>query len=594
MIGTKASWENWLWRIRMTLLVSIIVAIAVAGISASRYQSGAGQGWFYPWLSSTVLLKSGITWGGLGLNSATAQPHREFLYSFCGKYPATCEEFQQKARRFFVTFPAIAAGAIWGGFLLLAAALRSRKENEEHRRGSLVVDAKTLRRKLRGEPAQIVLGGVPFPRQDETRHLLFAGSPGSGKTVAFNTVLKAIRARGDRAVVIDAGGAFLSRFARKGDALLNSFDRRGKPWSPFAEGASAWEIEAMARSLIPPGEGSNKNWQDLAKTVLAGLIEQCRHHGIATNHALATLATSSNPELLAKILAGHPACGLVASGSPSTVGSIMTNLGEAASGLRYLQPEAGAAGFSIGDWVRNGDGWLFLSFQISQRESLKHILAAQLDVVARTVLDLPPDEQRRIWLIVDELPLLGKVHSIVEYLTNGRRFGACAVLGIQAISQLREAYGREGAQTMLSCLSSQLVLRSADGETAEQMSRLLGEREILRRTHSQGKNEHGRSLNESEQIATTRAVMAAEIQGLADLHGYFSLIGDRPIAKIKLNIPELPDPCNQAFVPRQMPPRQPLILPAHLQGGEADMPLAEVPPSNAADDDDWRTAAQEV
>jgi type IV secretory pathway TraG/TraD family ATPase VirD4 len=322
----------------------------------------------------------------------------------------------------------------------------------------------------------------------------------------------------------------------------------------------------MARSLVPEAEGESKKWSDMAKTVVAGILEQCRVHGIATNHALASLTTRADPVMLAMLLEGHPAHAIIASGSPQTVGSIITTLVEAVSGLRYLNPDAGADAFSISEWIKrpNDKGWLFLPYQLGQREALKNLIAAQLDVVARTVLDLPENEQRRIWLIIDEAPLLGRISSLTEFLTNGRRFGGCAVIGIQAASQLIERYGREGAQTLLACLSSQLILRAVDHQTADMMSRQLGDKEVTRRNKSQGKNDHGgKSTNEAEQVATTRVVMPSELQKLKDLEGYFNLPG-MPVAKIKLEIPEVPAGANSAFIPREMPPRRPFVLPDHL------------------------------
>jgi type IV secretory pathway TraG/TraD family ATPase VirD4 len=589
---SKNWWANWGFRVRVVLVSSTFAASAAAVIPAAQFHEES-RGWYGSWLYSSVAVKAGL--GEFGQVEKLRLPPARFLESLCNSSPKSCDLYETKSKTYFVAYPAAAAGAVWLIFISLIPLARIRKKSDEtHRRGMEVVEARDLRKLLKKEPADIYLGGVPWPRKDETRSLLMAGSPGSGKTVAINTILQAIRARGDRAIVVDAGGGFTERFARKGDVLLNPFDSRSAAWSPFADcnPARPWEVEAVARSLVPAEEGSgaSKIFADLAKTVLAGLIEQCHAKGIATNHALASLATCGNSAMLAAVLKGHPAHALVASGSPQTVGSILTNLGERGAGLRYLPPDAGANGFSIGDWVTNGDGkgdWLFLSFQLAQREALKVLIAAQLDIVARAVLGLPVAYGRRIWLIVDELPLLGKVDSLVEFLTNGRKYGGCAVVGIQGVPQLRERYGRDGSQTMLSCLGSQLVLRASDAETADLMSRMLGEHEIERVTHSTGKSDGGRSQNSQEQITNTRAVMAAELQNLPDLAGYINLVGDRPTARIKLEIPDVPTGVNPPFLPAAIPPRRPFVLPAHLlkDAAAAPEPAADEPKKPV----DWRS-----
>lgn len=550
------------------------------------------EGWFGRYVWSAAMRDIG--WDkstnvpGLRLN-----PHETLVY-LCTDRASICDGFEAAYQSFFrrpiYSFAAVAflfAAAVAGGLL------RRRHRDEKHRRGARLVEAKELRRLLKKEPADISFGGVPFPRTAEVLHLLLAGSTGTGKSVAIRTLLAAIRARGDSAIVVDAGGLFVGEFARKGDVLLNPFDQRSRAWSPFAEAENEWEIEAVARSLVPPAEGSERVWADLAKTVLAGLIEQCRHHCIATNQALAGLATCADPLALARVLAGHPAQGLIASGSPQTVGSILTTLAEKLAGIRYLKAEAGDDAFSVSRWVREGSGCLFMPYRLDQREAIKNIIAAQLDCAVRAVLTLEPNPARRIWLIVDELPLLGRVASIEEFLTNGRKFGGAAVLGIQAVSQLRQTYGRDGAATLLSCLSSQLILRQPDGETAELMSKSLGDKEIQRVNQSRGKTDHGRSENAAEQIATTRAVMASELQRLPDLTGYLSLAGDRPVARIKLAIPPPPAATNPPFVAAPMTKAAPFVLPAHLREGTE--PAAERPRPAQSNDipADWRDEIKE-
>lgn len=589
---SKTWWSNWGFRVRLVSVSSIIAASVAAILPAAQFHEES-KGWYGSWLFASLMQKAGA--GEVGNVQKLRLPPSRFLESLCNSSPKTCDLYQQKSKTFFLTYPSAAGGAVWLVFLITIPLVQLRKKTDEtHRRGMEVVDAKELKKLLKKQPADIHLGGVPWPRTLETRSLLMAGSQGSGKTVAIDTILHAIRARGDRAIIVDAGGGFTERFARKGDALLNPFDKRTKGWSPFADCSPErpWEVEAVARSLIPSEEGSSKVWADLAKTVLAGLIEQCHCKGIATNHMLASLTACGDAELLTKVLAGHPAAALVGSGSPQTVGSILTNLSERGAGLRYLLPDAGQGGFSIGNWVTEGDcdgSWLFLSFKLAQREALKNVIAAQLDIVSRAVLGLPPDHKRRIWLIIDELPLLGKVDSIVEFLTNGRKYGGCAVIGIQGISQLREKYGREGSMTMLSCLGSQLVLRASDAETADLMSKMLGEHEIQRITHSTGKSDGGRSQNSQEQITNTRAVMAAELQNLPDLSGYLNLVGDHPTAKIKLEIPPQRKGVNPPFMPAELPPRKPYVLPEHVLTKEAPQkPESEPPADEPKEPVDWR------
>jgi type IV secretory pathway TraG/TraD family ATPase VirD4 len=237
-----------------------------------------------------------------------------------------------------------------------------------------------------------------------------------------------------------------------------------------------------------------------------------------------------------------------------------TDSGDAVSALRWLDPAAGRDAFSIRKHIaEEKSGWIFLTYQQQHRTGLSRMICAALDVASRAVLSLPPDLSRRVVFGLDELPLLGKVQSIVELLTNGRKHGAVCFVGLQTIAQLRESYGRETAQTLLACLGSWLVLRVSDHETADFMSRYIGEQEIERVIESTSRSSNWqqvtdtRSTSTQQQIVTQRAVLASELQQLKDLHGYFNLAGPTPVARVVLQLAAQRKQA-AAFVPA--PPRE--------------------------------------
>jgi len=120
-------------------------------------------------------------------------------------------------------------------------------------RGARLVSGKDLARMTRNKSQQQVeIAGVPMPLACESSHLLLAGSTNSGKSTAFNELLSFALARGDRAIVIAPNGHALARFGKKGDTVLNPFDKRGKGWSIFNELRKPY---AYRRSPTPP-----KSW----------------------------------------------------------------------------------------------------------------------------------------------------------------------------------------------------------------------------------------------------------------------------------------------------------------------------------------------
>jgi len=81
-----------------------------------------------------------------------------------------------------------------------------------------------------------------------------------------------------------------------------------------------------------------------------------------------------------------------------------------------------------------------------------------------------------------------------------------------------------------------LVLRAPDPDTAKWQSSLLGERERLHRSRTEG--DHGDSI--AEQLRSEAAVLPSEIARLPDLQGYLRVPGDYPVGKIALTPPPRP------------------------------------------------------
>lgn len=419
---------------------------------------------------------------------------------------------------------------------------------DEHRRGTEILDAPTLTRfmqKRYGKPGadDIQLGGVPVPPELETMHFLLAGSTGSGKSVALTAMMVAARNRGHRAIVADPGGAFTSKFFNNenADLVFNPFDQRGFDWSPLAEIRQQYDCGRVAESIIPEGAGGDKEWNGFARNVLTCILETVWESG-GDNREIVRLLFTAEQDSMAEMVAGTPASRMYQKGNERMLGSVLGIISRYTAPLRWLNPAAGRDAFSVRNWIeQEGQNWLFLPFRDDQLAQLRPLLAAVLDIAASATLSLPPDASRRIWYFLDEFATLGEINGIEPLLTKARKNGGAVVVGIQALAQLQETYGREKASTLLSCLSSVLVLRQTDGELAEHMSRFLGEQEVLRTSRSGGTSSSGSTDNWSQQIARQRAVLPAELGDLPPRHGFLDLVGDIPACRVELPIIKLAD-----------------------------------------------------
>jgi type IV secretory pathway TraG/TraD family ATPase VirD4 len=136
---------------------------------------------------------------------------------------------------------------------------------------------------------------------------------------------------------------------------------------------------------------------------------------------------------------------------------------------------------------------------------------------------------QRLWFVVDELDALGAIDGLKDALARLRKFGGRCILGFQSIAQVSGTYGKGVAETIVENCANTLILRcsaSERGGTSEFASKLIGQREVIRTTHSRSRKSSGwndSTTTSSEQLRVESAVMASEIERLPDLSGYLKL-----------------------------------------------------------------------
>jgi type IV conjugative transfer system coupling protein TraD len=433
-----------------------------------------------------------------------------------------------------------------GGKLVLDRKMPAEKHERGARLDSAIQVAAIVKKEKK--KADIVLGGVPLPVDTEPYHYMVAGSTGSGKSVAIRTILDHIKDRGDTAIIVDSGGEFLTRYYNKDtDHILNPFDDRCVSWSPTAELEGPWDAESLARSIVPNGTADMKEWNGYAQTFLTAVLQKLFEQRRTSLRDLLWTVQAASVEELKPLLAGTPAAAQLQ--SDKTFGSIRTIASNYLSAYNYLAD--GSSDFSVAKFIREAkDSFLYLTYRDDQLDSLRNLLSCVLDVAARTILSLPPDPNRRVWLVIDEFASIGKVQSIEAVATKARKCGGCLVIGVQSVSQLIDRYGENSAQSILACLSTWLVLRCTDPETAEYMSQYLGDAQVKKATEGKSSSDSGDSRSWNEQSSNQRVVMASEVQQLPNLKGFLKLAGHYPVCEVKLTFPPQYDAATSPFVLR--------------------------------------------
>jgi len=415
-------------------------------------------------------------------------------------------------------------------------------------RGTRMISQRSLRRQTtESGKAQVLVADTPIPTWLETLHLLIAGATGTGKTVGIAQIVETILRRGDRAIIVDPNGAFLSRFYFPGDVVLNPFDKRSEAWSIFNELRDEYDFKRYALSVVPEGLTDDaEEWNGYARLLFQAATRKMAGLRNTDIFTLIKILTADSEESLKEFLADTEAEGLFV-GAKEALSSARFILAKYLDPHRYLR-DAGT--FSIRRWLEDeGGGNLYVTWREDMLEALKPLVSTWVDILCTSILSLPESPDRRLWMVVDELDSLQKLPSLEDALTKGRKHGLRIVAGIQSTAQLERTNGEKDATVLRSCFRNILVLGGgrSDNKTAEDLSRNLGEDEVERETQGETANDRGGSRSRSKRIERERVVMPSEIQSLPALTGYLAFAGDLPIARVEL-------------VPRQYPLRHPAII----------------------------------
>lgn len=427
---------------------------------------------------------------------------------------------------------------------------------------------------------RIPIGDIQLPRKLEHRGIILVGTPGSGKTVAMTNMLDVIMARaGQSGFITDRSSIYLQRYFNpaRGDLILNPADQRAPAWSPLAEFEDYYSAESISKSIIPAGTGEGAEWRGYAQSILQSILEYAWQQGL-TNREIFYFAVAEEPKALSTICTGTAAEGLFARGAEKMLSNARAILSTFLNPILRLDPSAGREAFSIRQHIKSGaTGWLFFPYTAPQLKVFSTLAASMADIWAEALMSLAPDENRRRWLVMDEFASLGKIASIEDFVTNSRKYGGAGLFGMQNISQIEVLYGDKNTRTILSSLGNWLILRTADADTAEYLSRTLGDKQISRYTHSTGEGMSGQTgswnSNHSEQVVIERAIMPVEIMKQPDLQGVFNPAGAVPFSTVHIPLPAQRPASNiPEFIARPPWPR----------AGKEASPAPAAPPAKAA------------
>jgi type IV conjugative transfer system coupling protein TraD len=449
------------------------------------------------------------------------------------------------------------------GVLALYFMVLKRKGRQENQTlqvdGQEMIEPKTLRQLLKkaGRASPFKLAEVPLVEGCETKHLLLAGTTGSGKSVAMQELMAQVRQKGQRAIVYDIDGAFIPTYYRPGkDILLNPLDVRVPAWNIWQECRDLADFDSAALSLMPEHlAGTDPFWIRSAHTIFSCAALKLQKQEKPTTQSLLEPIFADGLQSLGSLVAGTPAAPLVLAQIDKTALSIKATLSTYCKSLMYLKEEGKEPLFSIRRWIEadEGDSWLFIASDAQKINALKPLLSVWLDVAAKSLLSLKHSHDRRLWLFLDELPSLHKLPSLMDALSRGRKYGACFVAAIQDVHQLHAIYGKNHADSLTSLFNTKVFYRTQEPDSASWMSKVMGNREVLEKKEgfSYGAYEMRDGVSINEERRQEPLVKPSHFLGLEDLSAFLKLPGNWPVTKLSFELKERKEK-QQAFVPRDL------------------------------------------
>lgn len=386
---------------------------------------------------------------------------------------------------------------------------------------------------------------VRIPARLESSHLLIMGDSGTGKSALIRQLLVQLTNRGETAIVYDPALEYTPEFysPARGDVILNPLDARSPSWSPGDEFEHNAETLTLATSLFPDHANDNPFFTDATRRVFAHLLT-------FRPSAPQLVRWLSDPAELDRRVRGTAYAAMIDHQAPAQRSGVLASLNLVADALTLLPPESEETPrWSAADWSQRRQGWVFLTSTPDTRECLLPLTSLWLDLLVLRLMRWSDEYRHPVWFVLDELATLQRLPQLHTALTENRKSNNPVVLGFQGRSQLETRYGHD-AEAMLSQPATKIFLRTSEPRAAKWVSETIGEIEIerLRESRSRGRRD-SQSYGLERQVEPL--VMASEISGLANLHGYMKV--ENLVTRLHAMFFKVPAR-HPRFIPRATPP----------------------------------------
>jgi type IV secretory pathway TraG/TraD family ATPase VirD4 len=334
----------------------------------------------------------------------------------------------------------------------------------------------TVRAYIQGPSA-----GLRFDDSLLSKHVLFLGGIGTGKTNAMMQLVEALRGNAsmdDVFVIFDTKGDFREALVRPGDAVISNEPGPAGPdvvWNLFADVGLA---DAMRRSddvleiattvFSEDLERAAQNFYFVAgaRDVFAAVVDAMARESASYSNADLRARLDIPTSELADLLSSHAdlaGASRYLAGSGSAPNSVRAFLQQAVSAA-FSGAFAAPGTFSVRRFVHERAARaLFVEYDISVGARLLPVYRVLLDMAIKEALGSGRTHARgNVFFIFDEFALLPHLSHVSDGINFGRSLGLKFIVGTQNVDQVMHAYGPELGRTILSGFGTVFAFRLMD------------------------------------------------------------------------------------------------------------------------------------
>lgn len=376
---------------------------------------------------------------------------------------------------------------------LLARSYLSPRDALIHLRGSIRLSGveavsalkAVLQRRVKRRPDHEIAPGVAYPADLWTRHVLVVGGTGAGKSTAIKPLIDRVVASGEQMLLFDPKSEFTEGFGKP--AIIAPWDSRSLSWDVARDMRNPLDMRRFAATVI--SESQDPMWSNASRQLLVGLmiyLRATRGHDWGWLE-LKELISQPQARLLSIMKDWHPEAVRSVEKASVTTAGILINLSSFCSSIFDLAEAWGdvprSRRVSFVEWAQGKSKFpqIILQGHGAYAELTKSYVEGIVGVFSAMVnsVEMRDDPKRKIWFIADEFVQMGKI-PVRPLFEVGRSRGVRCVIACQDFAQIEELYGAPMVKALVGMCGSMLVGQIMQGETAEQICKAFGAREVER------------------------------------------------------------------------------------------------------------------